>query len=147
MIAGLIFSIIAMILSPSLINFAILCLYLVEVWLLNKLNATQRDWGYAFDEANNNRISGASVRIFDIQQRRQLDIQITDDKGRFGFNLKDGDYYMTLTADGYDLSKTLEKDAIISPTGQTFIKIKIVKGQVKTAISMHKRLISTKFGM
>src|SRR5260221_10513757 len=97
-IVGLVFSIIAVIISPVLLNFVIVAIYGGEFTILILLNRNVRKWGFIYEVGTNKRILGASVRVFDTKENRQLDVQLTDDGGRFGFNFKEGEYLIQVNA-------------------------------------------------
>ncbi len=138
-IVGLVFSIIATFFSPVLLNFAILAVYVTEFAILFILNRNDRKWGFVYEVGTNKRILGASIRVFDTKEKRQLDVQLTDEGGRFGFNFKEGEYLIKINAPGHILSSQVGNrfQVVESSTGQKLIKIEIKKNkQIDITIPM-----------
>jgi len=131
-VIGFAISAIALIITPNFFNYFVASIYLIQLLVLILLNARKREWGYVYDSTNYNRLKSASVRVFDIKQGRQIDVQLTDEEGRFGFRLEAGSYHLQVNAAGYELdtSKLNKKyEKFKSPTGQTLIKIDVKKKQ------------------
>jgi hypothetical protein len=123
---GFIMSIIAVIFSPILYNIMVLCFYIAQFAILYLLSKMQKkQWGYIYEEAYNSRISGAFIRIFDITEKKQIDVQIADELGRYGFsNIKEGEYDVLVSAAGYNFpGNSMDQSKIIRyPSGQAFIR-------------------------
>lgn len=141
-IVGFIVSVVALVTTPNIFNYFVASVYLIQLLVLILLNARKREWGYVFDSTNFNRIKSASVRVFDINQGRQIDVQLTDEEGRFGFKLEPGSYHLQVNAAGYELdtdrlSKKYER--FNSATGQTLVKVEVKnKQQITIEFPMRK---------
>lgn len=129
-IGGFIFSIVATIISPEWINFLIVGFYVVQFIILIALKyMRRRTWGYVYDSKSKHRLRGVFVRVFDKDENRQVDVQMTDDAGRYGFNLESGIYRIKAEAAGYSFPSSQQKDIIESKTGDKFIEVKLKKGE------------------
>jgi hypothetical protein len=123
---GLAFSVFATIVSPVFFNFLVLFLYALQFGLVNYIKRRSRkNWGKIYSSDTMERIPGAFVRIFDKKDGTQIDVQMTDERGRFGFNTKKGleDYYLNAYVNGFKFpSDQLDQTSLhMSPTGEVFI--------------------------
>ena len=111
---GLVFSLLAMITNFELINIIIFGLYIVQLIIYLSIHP-DRNIGFVNDLDSKERIKGAFVRVQDVVQGRQIDVQMTDEKGRFGFNLDKGEYLLLTDAEGYEVAgSTLPKTILNS---------------------------------
>jgi hypothetical protein len=104
-IVGLILSVIALIFNFSAFNLVVVALYLVQLGILVFVRPV-RNWGYLFDQQSGERLKGGFLRIFDKQESRQIELQMSDEKGRFGFRLPKGSYYLAVAVPGYEIADT-----------------------------------------
>jgi hypothetical protein len=120
---GLIFTTLAVALSPSIFNITVLVLYGVQ-GIIYVMTSAPRGWG-KITSMSGDYIQGAFVRLFDKQAGRQIDAQITDNKGRFGFILPDNNesYLLMVNAEGYRFPSPGQVDLYRSPSGQEFIEV------------------------
>ncbi len=150
-IAGFLLSIIALVITRSPLNVLVTLVYLVQFAILILLGRGKRDWGYVYDSKSSKRIKGASVRVFNIRESRQVDVQLTDEEGRFGFNLEDGEYYLQVNANGYSMDEgSIGKyDKLQSATGYTLIKVVVKKGKkINVALPLKAdKAFTSKFAM
>ncbi|HOY46458.1 MAG TPA: carboxypeptidase regulatory-like domain-containing protein, partial [Candidatus Dojkabacteria bacterium] len=94
---GMIFSFIAMITNFEFVNVAIFAIYVVQMIMMIALRP-KRDFGYVYDSVTGERIKGAFIQVQDVNQGRQIDVQMSDEKGRFGFNLDKGEYILIISS-------------------------------------------------
>ncbi len=129
---GLIFSVIVFLINRTTFTTIILLLYIVQfiiVYLLNRRK--KQEWGFVYDIATGLRIKGAFVRIYTKEEIKQLDVQMTDINGRYFFNLKSGEYLISVNAEGYKFpaDSVSQKHIFVSESGQNFMEVKIVKNK------------------
>jgi streptogramin lyase len=121
-VIGIVFTIVSLILNPNIINGIVLGVYLVQGIILFMVKPP-RNWGSVQDSISGERITGAFVRLFDIEEGRQIDVQLADEKGRFGFMTKDKDYYLKVNAKGYRFPSTMEANEVVTLKGESFVKV------------------------
>jgi hypothetical protein len=119
---GIVFTIVSLILSPNIINAVVLGVYFIQGIILFMVKPP-RNWGSVQDSVSGERIIGAFVRLFDIEEGRQIDVQLADEKGRFGFMTKDKDYYLKVNAKGYRFPSTMEANEVVIIKGESFVKV------------------------
>ncbi len=129
-ITGFTFSIIATIISPILINYLIITLYLIQFLILLLLKS-RRGWGYVFDSLTRGRVDGAFVRLFDLKENKQVDVQMTDAKGRYGFKAEPGSYGITVQAGGYKFPADMQNrnNLLRTQAGIELLKAKVRKNK------------------
>lgn len=93
---GMLFSFIAMITNFEFINVAIFTIYVIQMIMMIALRP-KRDFGYVYNALTGERIKGAFIQVQDVTQGRQVDVQMSDEKGRFGFNLDQGEYILIVS--------------------------------------------------
>jgi DNA-binding beta-propeller fold protein YncE len=101
---GMIFSFIAMVSNFEFINVAIFAVYVIQMFMMIALRP-KRDFGYVYDINSGERIKGAFIQVQDVIQGRQIDVQMSDEKGRFGFNLDKGEYILIVSFNDKKASK------------------------------------------
>jgi len=96
------------------------------MWIISR-----RGWGYVYDTEHKWKINGAFVRVFDEKESRQIDVQMTDEQGRYGFMVKTGSYLLKSDAPGYDFPSVQQRRDILVKTasGAEFLKIRVKQGQ------------------
>jgi hypothetical protein len=129
---GFAFSIVITILAPVLFNFIIVGLYLLQFGVVRILeNMNRRHWGYLYDVESDSRLSGAFVRLFDPKETRQIDVQMTDERGRYGFAPDPSEYNLSADIPGFNFpSGLMNQDKIIRGTGRSFLKVDARKGKI-----------------
>ena len=75
-------------------------------------------------------MNGAFVRLFDTKEGRQIDVQMVDTKGRYGFLADDKkEYYLRADCNGYKFPSGKDSDKTIKlENGEIFIKADIKQG-------------------
>ncbi len=108
----------ATIVQPTLLNVSITlfasALLVYYAYMLKKRNVR---WGTVINSRTKEPISNAYIRLFNRKTKKLIDIQVSDNKGRFGFIVNPGKYYILATAVGFKFpsekqkySKNMEKD-------------------------------------
>jgi hypothetical protein len=129
-IIGFTVSLIATIVSPGIYNFAITFFYLFQFVLLVYISKRYiRNWGYTYDTKDNARLGGVFIRLYNDLINTQLDVQITDEAGRYGFRVEEGAYLIKANAPGYTFPIKDEKDIYTTNTGDKFVKLLVDKGK------------------
>ncbi|KXK25727.1 MAG: Fibronectin type III domain protein [candidate division WS6 bacterium OLB20] len=131
--SGLAFSIVATLISPVAFNFFVVVLYVLQFALLLLLDgANKRNWGYVYNSQTRNRLPGAFVRLFSISEERQIDVQMTDESGRYGFSPEPGEYHLTVDLPGYRFpsEQTNQVSIYKSPKGNAFLRVDAAKEPV-----------------
>lgn len=102
LIIGILTSLFAAIVVPSVVNFSILGLYLVMTGVKIILaGITVKSFGTVTDKITRTALPLAVVRIFDANRNWLLATKATDDAGRFKFLVTAGDYYLTCAKPSY----------------------------------------------
>ncbi|MEI6887332.1 MAG: Ig-like domain-containing protein, partial [bacterium] len=83
-------------------------LYLVQILVILK-KQEQRGWGIVIDEETKSSISGAFISILDPIELTQINVQITDKKGRFGFVPDKQLQLLKISASGYEFKSINQK--------------------------------------
>lgn len=126
-IIGFIFSLIVLLLNFHIINIIIVGIYLVQILILAMQKPT-KNWGRVVDDKTGKPIKGVFISILDAEQQRQLDIRMSDARGRFGFILEKQQYLLKVNYQGYKVgslnlnwkTKTLTSGEVVYeiPTGE-----------------------------
>ncbi|MCA9383885.1 hypothetical protein KC909_05995, partial [Candidatus Dojkabacteria bacterium] len=128
-VVGFTLSVIITIISPSLYNFIVILFYVAQFIILFLLSLrNKRHWGYVYNVATKGRIPGAFVRVFSPEENRQLDVQMSDKEGRYGFLLEEGEYDVSASKMGYQFTGRDMKN-VVSKDGNNFLHTQIKKGQ------------------
>lgn len=122
--SGLVIGITAFLVARTNLALVLLGLHLVVFLLFRRLAAGRRSrpWGVVFDSSNSAALPHAVVRIYDQQYGRQLETQVADRYGRFGFLVGKNAYRIDAVKDGYHFpaaAKSKPKDYVggtIQPT-------------------------------
>ncbi|MEI7579394.1 MAG: LamG-like jellyroll fold domain-containing protein [bacterium] len=131
LIAGLLFSISITALNPITFNFVVVAFYAVELIIYYFLTRKKQEWGVV-QTSKGQRIQGAFVRLFSIEEERQLDVIMTDEQGRFRFDAKNAEYLISVAADGYKFPAVRQhkKDLITERSGAQYLKVKVSNGKM-----------------
>jgi hypothetical protein len=127
--AGFVFAVIAFIVTPEPLNGIILILYVVQELIL--LHQNRIPIGTVVDNATGGRLAGAFVRLYDISEGRQLEVAMTDLKGRYRIAGKSGEYLVTAYLPGYRMHSG--SDTVLN-NGQLFLTAKCVNGYLTKQI-------------
>lgn len=128
-IIGFIFSLAMLLLNYHIVNIIITVIYLVQIVILI-IQKAPKNWGKVTDSVSGQHLSGAFVSILDINEQRQIDIQISDAQGRFGFILDKQDYLLKVHLAGYKVKNINQNwKQLTLPNGETVFTIP--DGEVK----------------
>jgi hypothetical protein len=127
---GFVFTVLSLILSPNNVNKLLFIIYLVQftILILIKLPKT---WGTVYNSHTGQGIKGAFVRLFDIEEGHQVDVQIADENGRFGFIAQRKDYYMKADAEGFKFPSKDSSGIEKTVQGEEFIKVNAASKVIK----------------
>ncbi|MFQ5493024.1 MAG: LamG-like jellyroll fold domain-containing protein [Candidatus Dojkabacteria bacterium] len=129
---GFVTAVIITVIAPVIFNFVIVGLYIVQFVVLKLIEGwNKRNWGYIYDTKSGSRVKGGFIRLFDIKESRQVDVQMSDDRGRYGFSPKPGQYHLSSDAPGFKFpSSQMKKGTLFrSPAGQVFAKVDARSGK------------------
>lgn len=146
---GFIFSVLTVIYAPSLMNFVVLLIFLVQSLIYYKVRSAKS--GVVYDSINKNKLKGIFVKVYE-ESGRQLGSAITDNNGKYNIVLPKGKYYIKLESLQYKIQDGFAqlKDALGTP----YIVVEMDKEDLlNVSIPMQKKLpseinsnIKTKFG-
>lgn len=118
---GFVYTLFAVTNALTVLNYAILSLYLLQILLIAVFYFTRdREWGDVLDLSTGTPVAGAIVRLFN--NERQLDVAITDMRGRYNFLLDPGTYYLKVSASGFIFPPDNTPNIITNKTGEKMLK-------------------------
>lgn len=97
---GFILSLVALLERPTFFNQLVIAMYLVA-GIIYALIELRKKAGRVISTATQKGIAYASVRIFDAKDRKLVDNQMTDIKGRYSFIVSPGKYLLHASMPGY----------------------------------------------
>jgi hypothetical protein len=95
---GLFVSFIAFVFYFNALNAFIFLAYIIQIVIMILLRPN-KDFGYVYNTIGGDRVKGAFIGVQDVAQGRQIDVVISDEKGRFGLKLDKGEYILVVSAD------------------------------------------------
>jgi len=106
--AGVIITIIALVLYPSWYLGVLLLIHLLLFISFHRLSKPKqhKGWGIVYDVESRRPIKRVIARLFDSQFNKLVDSQITDNNGKYGFLAGDNKYYTTYEHENYNLFKS-----------------------------------------
>lgn len=112
-----------LLLAQNIANLAILAISLAQ-FLLYKRLSRRRNWGVVLDSSNNRPISNAIVKVYKASDLTQTTVQMSDEKGRFGFILKNEEYLISVQSIGYKFPSNRDHNPKYNaPSGESMIKL------------------------
>jgi hypothetical protein len=133
---GSLFAVFAVIVNPIFFNYLILAIYLIQFVVLI-LATNKRNWGYV-KTSSRERLAGAFIRLYNISEGRQIDVQIADDKGRYRFKVQTGQYLLKADLQGYQFPGMAQKNIYLSKNKEKFVKVSTKNGIINDIITMDK---------
>jgi hypothetical protein len=88
-----------------------------------------KPWGAVIDSERRNPVPNSFVRLFNYKTREQVDMQVSDEKGRFGFVAEPGMYNVLVTSLGYKFPSKKQKKKLKGGLEDNFIQVEIEKGR------------------
>jgi len=112
-VLGLIWSTIALVLYPVLFNILVILWYII-LGIIYIIQGLKRGWGRISDSETKKEIFYPVIRLFNAKDKKLIDNQIGDKKGRYKFVVKPGVYNLLVSKKGYKFpsqkeNKTLKK--------------------------------------
>lgn len=109
--AGIFVGVIAAIFAHTALAFVLLAIHvlLFFVFRLTAVGPKARPWGRVYRSDTGKPVSGAVVRVFDLQYNRHLDTQVTDRLGRFAFTTGQRQYRLDVYKPGFALQTESNK--------------------------------------
>ncbi len=102
LIIGTILSIVALVILPTVLNYAIFTIYiLLDILKICFAIFLVKPFGKVLDAATFQPLPLAIIRIFDDEKQVLLSTRATDEVGRFNFLVSPGRYYLTCVKSGY----------------------------------------------
>jgi hypothetical protein len=115
-VIGYLFTVTSVILVPNIVNILVLVVYFVQSGIL-VFSLKVPGNGYIFNSKTNERVKGAFVRLYDLEEQRQVDVQMADDKGRYNFIGDKKEYLLRVDAPGYKFPGSETKGEIVKTAG------------------------------
>jgi hypothetical protein len=138
MVIGLILSVIAVIVTPVTYNYAVVGVYVVQLLIL-WLVKDKRNWWYVYDSMNMKGVGGAFVRVYDQGEGRQIEVMISDEKGRARLKLPRKDYLVFVNCEGYRFPSERDSGRVYKNAGGIeFIKVDKDKSPEKISIGLDR---------
>ncbi|MCA9379587.1 carboxypeptidase regulatory-like domain-containing protein, partial [Candidatus Dojkabacteria bacterium] len=125
---GFVYTIFAITNAMTVLNYAILTLYLFQILLMIVFYLFRdKDLGQVLDSQTGEPLAGAIIRIFD--NERQLDVAITDIQGRYSIYLEPGEYYLKVNFAGYVFPTANATNVITNKTGEKLFKFEVQESE------------------
>lgn len=125
---GFVYTIFAITTALTILNYAILSLYLFQILLMLVFYVfREKDWGQVLDAQTGDPLAGAIIRIFDSE--RQLDVAITDIQGRYSIYLEPGEYFLKVNFAGYIFPTANTTNVVVNKIGEKLFKFNVQENQ------------------
>ncbi len=110
--AGPVLGALALVISPS---YKLLAIFLLQVFLYQVFKRFSeprqpKSYGVLHDLDTRRPIAGAVVRVLSLPYHKVLETRLTDNQGRYAFNVGAGVYYLTAIKPGYEKTETDQID-------------------------------------
>ncbi len=129
-IFGFAFAIFAILINPVIYNLIIIAFY-VLLAIFYFVFGVKRGWGKVYNSTSKESIGYAAVRLFDVKENKLIDNQMTDEKGRYMFITKKGEYNLLASKKGYTFpSKNVDKKKVRKTFYGSLIKAELSKEKV-----------------
>ena len=100
-VVGLLFTLYAVYVSPTWLNYLILALYLPSLFTIIYLFILKRDKYGIVKERGNGKLAGITVGLYDLEFNRLHVTRVTDARGRYRFIVSPGSYYISIITPEY----------------------------------------------
>lgn len=132
---GFIASAIATLLAPTIFNFIVLIIFIIQTLL--HITTRKGRAGKVYDPETGLAIKGVLIRVFEESTGRQINATITDENGKYNISLKPGHYFLKAEGLNYELSSKKYVDAV----GTSYLKLKVEKeDRVEIEIPLKKKI-------
>lgn len=127
---GFIFTIIATIFSPIVINLMLIAYYVI-LGLVYMYKGLKRGWGSVFESNTKRNIPFVFIRLFDTISTKLIDTMITEKSGRYMFIADSGQYALQSSKAGFAFPSSIEKGKLRkTPYGELVEVIQEKSGKV-----------------
>jgi len=136
-ILGPVLAIISFIVNPRGWVGILIILQLIIYVIFRKLSVAHKPitWGSVKDFFSGKGLKKTVVRVFDTRFNKLLDTQITDNRGKYGFLVSKGEYYLTGDKEGYEAYKSRVYDLTQKEAGYLAEEIKMRKREVNNQVN------------
>ena len=125
---GFVYTLFAVTNALTILNYAILSMYILQIILIVTFYLIKdKDFGQVLDTSTGEPVVGAIVRLYD--NERQLDVTITDSRGRYNFLLDPGTYYIKVSCGGYVFPTQDASNIITNKVGEKLLKFNLQDSQ------------------
>lgn len=123
-VLGLIWSVVVVIVDPRFLSYIVAGIYAVQIIVLILMSLNKKkDWGMVYEVSTRTGLAGSFVRLFSVAEQRQLDVEMVDIEGRYGFQIAKGEYLLSADKPGYILSeKDIKGGSVEKSPVKTFVK-------------------------
>lgn len=140
-LAGLAFALIGFYIRRSFLDLFLLVLYGFIIFTYAIVKAkTRRNWGIVKHSTSGLKLSGIVIRLFD-GKGTLADTQITDSRGRFGFIVDPGTYYLFVESQAFDFPSVKQTDLRRKADNSNLLEIIVSKdGIIKRDILLDPKI-------
>ncbi len=111
-VAGLLFTLYAVYVSPTWFNYLILALYLPSLFTILYLFILKREKYGVVKERGSGKLAGITVGLYDLEFNRLHVTRVTDARGRYRFIVSPGHYYISIITPEYTVVDRSKLDNI-----------------------------------
>ncbi|MCA9383978.1 hypothetical protein KC909_06475, partial [Candidatus Dojkabacteria bacterium] len=97
--------------TVSTVGAIILAFYAIQIVIALKIYYPS-PWGIVFNSRSQLLVKGAITRLYKDNDNRIIDIDITDESGKFSFRAKEGNYFFKISHPDYVLDKYSESSLL-----------------------------------
>ncbi|KKR08139.1 MAG: hypothetical protein UT32_C0003G0015 [Parcubacteria group bacterium GW2011_GWC2_39_14] len=136
-IIGPVLAIISFIVNPRVWVGALVVFQIIIYFVFRRLAKSHKPltWGSVKDFLTGRELRKTVVRVFDTRFNKLLDTQVTDNKGKYGFLVSKGEYYLTGDKEGYENYKSNIFDLTQKEAAYLAEEIKMRKAQINKQVS------------
>ena len=131
-IIGPVLAMISFVVNPHVWVGALVIFQVIIYFIFRRLAKAHKPltWGFVKDFLTGRELRKTVVRVFDTRFNKLLDTQVTDNKGKYGFLVSKGEYYLTGDKEGYEAYKSSIFDLTKKEAAYLAEEIKMRKREV-----------------
>jgi len=127
---GGILLILSIVISPAAINYVLFGVNVFVIAIVLAIRSAQpKSWGKVYDNQTLAHVQGVFVRLFDANENKLINTQISNADGRYGFLVDEGNYLLTAAIAGYEMENVRGKTIVSKAQGKA-IKLAFKEGGV-----------------